>query len=66
MLEQLAGQRRKVVADLVTERAWRRLADNIGDRERQALNSYLQAVRRYGKTGGKFAARWLDPDPGKP
>lgn len=59
LLEQLALERRKVVTDLVTERAWRRLADNMGDRERQALNSYVQAVRRYGKTGGKFAARWL-------
>jgi transposase len=32
---------------------------NIGDQQRQALNSYVAAVRRYGKTGGKFAARWL-------
>jgi len=59
-LEQLAERRRRTVADLVTERAWRRLADNLGDRQRQALNSYLQAVKRYGKTGGKYAARWLN------
>jgi very-short-patch-repair endonuclease len=58
-LEELSVTRRRTVAELVTERAWRRLADNLGDPQRQALNSYLTAVRRYGKTGGKFAARWL-------
>jgi very-short-patch-repair endonuclease len=58
-LEELSRQRRRVIAELVSERAWRRLADNLGDRERQALNSYVRAVTRYGKTGGKFAQRWL-------
>ena len=58
-LEELSKERRRVVADLVSERAWRRLADNLGDRQRQALNSYVRAVTRYGKTGGKFAQRWL-------
>ncbi len=58
-LEELTRERRRVVADLVTERAWRRLADNLGDRQRQALNSYLRAVTRFGRTGGKFAQRWL-------
>ena len=58
-LEQLAHRRRQIVEELVAERAWRRLADNLGDRQRAALNSYLQAINRYGKTGGKFAARWL-------
>ncbi|MGH3275371.1 MAG: AAA domain-containing protein, partial [Streptosporangiaceae bacterium] len=58
-LEELAEERRRVVADLVSERAWRRLADNLGDRQRQALNKYVRAVTRYGKTGGKFAQRWL-------
>jgi very-short-patch-repair endonuclease len=58
-LEDLSAERRRVVADLVSERAWRRLADNLGDRQRQALNSYVRAVTRYGKTGGKFAQRWI-------
>ena len=58
-LEELSKERRRVVADLVSERAWRRLADNLGDRQRQALNSYVRAVTRFGKTGGKFAQRWL-------
>ena len=58
-LEELSRERRRVIADLVSERAWRRLAANLGDRERQALNSYVRAVTRFGKTGGKFAQRWL-------
>jgi very-short-patch-repair endonuclease len=58
-LETLGVLRRRTVAELVAQRAWRRLADNLGDRQRQALNSYMQAMKRYGKTGGKFAARWL-------
>jgi very-short-patch-repair endonuclease len=58
-LEELSKERRRVVSELVTERAWRRLADSLGDRERQALNSYVRAVTRFGKTGGKFAQRWI-------
>jgi very-short-patch-repair endonuclease len=58
-LEELARERRRVITELVTERAWRRMADSIGDRQRQALNSYVRAVTRFGKTGGKFAQRWL-------
>ena len=58
-LEELAAERRRTVTELVTERAWRRLADNLGHRERQALQSYVAAVTRYGKTGGKFAQRWI-------
>jgi very-short-patch-repair endonuclease len=58
-LEQLTTSRRRLVAELVGVQAWRRLADNLGDRQRQALNRYLAATKRYGKTGGKFAARWL-------
>ena len=59
LLEELSRERRRVIAELVSGRAWRRLADNLGDRERQALNSYVRAVTRFGKTGGKFAQRWL-------
>ena len=58
-LEELSRERRRIIAELVSERAWRRLADNLRDRERQALNSYVRAVTRFGKTGGKFAQRWL-------
>jgi very-short-patch-repair endonuclease len=56
-LHDLVTERRKVVGELVTQRAWRRLADNLGTRERRGLQTYLQAVTRYGKTGGKYEAR---------
>ena len=58
-LERLSVARRRVVTDLVGHRAWRRVAGNLGDRERSALTRYLRAVSRFGKTGGKYAARWL-------
>lgn len=58
-LEELQDQRRRTVAELVGQRAWRRLAQNLGDHERRALTSYLAAVSRHGKTGGKYKARWL-------
>lgn len=58
-LEELTTRRRRIVADLVADSAWRRLADNLNDQHRQALNRYLKAVTRYGKTGGKFAMRWI-------
>jgi hypothetical protein len=45
-LEAKAEQRRRTIAELVSHRAWRRLAARIGDAERQALHSYLQAVKR--------------------
>ena len=36
-LKSLSEERRRTIADLVGHRAWRRLADNLGDRERRAL-----------------------------
>ncbi|RIJ70129.1 DUF559 domain-containing protein [Nakamurella silvestris] len=59
-LEELAEERRRTVTSLVTERAWRQLADNLGATERMALQSYIKAMARYGKTGGKFAQRWIN------
>lgn len=56
-LHGLVEERLQTVADLVTQRAWRRLADNLGDKERRGLNTYLHAVARYGVTGGKYEAR---------
>jgi very-short-patch-repair endonuclease len=58
-LEELSVERRRLVSGLVAQRAWRRLADNLGDAQRSALSSYLYASKRFGKTGGKFAARWI-------
>jgi very-short-patch-repair endonuclease len=58
-VDQLGRNRRRTVSRLVEELAWRRLKGNLGPKQHQALQSYIQAVRRYGKTGGKFAQRWV-------
>lgn len=58
-LDEYGNQRRRVVVELVEAMAWRRLSDNLGPQQRQALQGYLKAVQRYGKTGGKYAQRWI-------
>lgn len=58
-VDDLVRQRQRTVAELVEALAWRRLADNLGPMQRQALQGYLKAVTRYGKTGGKYAQRWI-------
>lgn len=58
-IDRFSDQRRKTVAAMASEMAWRRLSDNLGPAERQALQSYIQATKKYGKTGGKFAQRWI-------
>lgn len=58
-LDNLGQQRRRTVSRLVEALAWRRLSDNLGPSQRQALQAYLKAVTRYGKTGGKYAQRWI-------
>lgn len=58
-IDDLGRQRQRTVAQLVEVLAWRRLADNLGPSHRQALQGYLKAVTRYGKTGGKYAQRWI-------
>lgn len=56
-LHQLTEARRQQVSALVTARAWRRLVGNLGAREIRGLNTYLEAIKRFGKTGGKYQAR---------
>ncbi|MGE0878659.1 MAG: AAA domain-containing protein [Acidimicrobiia bacterium] len=56
---ELVSRRRRYVTQLVRERAWRWVAEGTGSHQQKALNSYLTAVKRYGKTGGKFGPRWL-------
>jgi very-short-patch-repair endonuclease len=57
-LEELAKRRLSVMEELVAARAWRGLAEGFTDAKRAALNRYLTAVRRYGKTGGVQKERW--------
>lgn len=59
LLEEVTAERRRTVTELVTEKAWRRLVDNLGHPQRQALEEYVQASKRFGKTGGKHASRWI-------
>lgn len=58
-LEDLASRRLQVMEELVAARAWQGLVVGFDDRKRGALNKYLTAVKRFGRTGGKYAARWL-------
>lgn len=58
-IDDLVSHRQRTVAELVEALAWRRLADNLGPIQRQALQGYLKAVTRYGKTGGRYAQRWI-------
>ncbi|WP_166442033.1 AAA domain-containing protein [Nakamurella flava] len=59
LLDEVTAERRRTVTELVTEKAWRRLVDNLGHPQRQALEEYVQASKRFGKTGGKHASRWI-------
>ena len=58
-LEGLGRDRRRAVTGLVAEQAWRRMLENLGHRQQRALQAYVAAVNRFGKTGGKYASRWI-------
>ncbi len=58
-LEELAARMLRQMEDLVAARAWQGLVDGFDDAKRGALNKYLTAVKRFGKTGGKYKDRWL-------
>jgi len=58
-IEELALRRLRCLEELVAARAWQGLVTGFNDRKRSALNKYLTAMKRFGKTGGKYAARWL-------
>jgi very-short-patch-repair endonuclease len=57
-LESLARRRLNEMERLVEARAWRGLSAGFTDENRGSLNKYLTAVKRFGKTGGKYAERW--------
>jgi very-short-patch-repair endonuclease len=58
-LEDLASRRLASMENLVAAKAWRGLVASHTDAKRSALNRYLTALRRFGKTGGKYGARWM-------
>jgi very-short-patch-repair endonuclease len=57
-LETLARRRLNEMELLVEALAWRGLSAGFTDENRGSLNKYLTAVKRFGKTGGKYAERW--------
>ena len=46
---------RSTIAELTSARAWEYAVERLGQREREALNSYALAVRQLGKGTGKYA-----------
>ncbi|MEW6756137.1 MAG: AAA domain-containing protein [Candidatus Latescibacterota bacterium] len=58
-LEELSSRRLVVMEQLVAQGACLGLVNSFSDVKRSALNRYLTALRKYGKTGGKYAARWM-------
>lgn len=58
-LERLLRREREKIVDLVKERTWQRQIRTVQDHQYRALVSWADAMRRYGKTGGKFPERWL-------
>ncbi len=57
-MEELAVGRRREMEKLVAALARRGLAAGFNDDNRAALDKYVTAVKRHGKTGGKFVDRW--------
>ncbi|MDI7258927.1 MAG: AAA domain-containing protein [Thermodesulfobacteriota bacterium] len=58
-LERAREKERELITQLVIERTWQRQIANIEDYHYRALTAWAQAMRRYGRTGGKFGQRWL-------
>lgn len=57
-IEQLAADRRRVTAALVSAKAWAALSNSIDDRRRAALNRFTTANQRIGKGTGRYAPVW--------
>jgi len=57
-IERLTLQRRRVISDLVTSKAWASVIESIDDRRRSALNNFVTANAKLGKGKGKYAPRW--------
>lgn len=53
----LQEEGRKLTLRLVELKAWTALSDSLTQPQRAALAAYVQAVKQFGKTGGKYAAR---------
>ena len=58
-LERARRKQHELIIQLVNERTWQRQLANVRDYHYRALTAWADAMRKYGKTGGKFAQRWL-------
>jgi len=58
-LERARGKEHELITQLVIERAWQRQIAKVKDHHYTALTAWADAMRKYGRTGGKFAQRWL-------
>ncbi len=58
-LERAREKERELITQLVIERTWQRQIANIKDYHYRALTAWADAMRRYGRTGGKYGQRWL-------
>jgi len=62
-LQQRAERERKkereLLGQLVKERTWQRQVASVKDHHYKALVAWADAMKQYGKTGGKFPLKWL-------
>ncbi|MGB1583555.1 MAG: AAA domain-containing protein [Solirubrobacterales bacterium] len=57
-ISELTSRRSKKIADLTTQSAWLRMAENLTESQRQALTGWVQALSKVGKGTGKYASKW--------
>ena len=58
-LERARRKERELIGELVVERTWQRQIANVEDHHYRALTAWADAMKRHGKTGGKYKQRWL-------
>ena len=58
-LERARRKEHELITELVATLTWKRQLINVKDHHYRALTAWADAVRRYGKTGGKYKERWL-------
>lgn len=56
--QEVEGDLSRAYRDIVVKRTWLKLAENASPRIRAALQAYLNAIKRFGKTGKGKAARF--------
>lgn len=58
-LERARKREQELIVQLVNERTWQRQIANVKDYHYRALVAWADAMRRYGRTGGKYGQRYL-------